>query len=384
MGDKRVVYPLYILNCPTFSKKFWSMAEQLITSMTSYFEAGNTVPVLVGTDSREIKELVERVARHFHFPVDVAINGNADILSSAGKYAELICRDRITECRFDVVTSKIFAMLHVGEEYDRLVVDIDTLWFGKVPWEHFENNGMCMFEPKEWEHPLSITVGQILYYRSKYMAKTDVPVYCQALADADPRWKILPQIAGMPWPNSGMLYITSEFTRDMYIPELSSPVMPLLSVEDETPLVSLLLNGGKLETEIRMNVPVAFTDISMVPDLLHPSDIICAHYHRMPKPDTFDITYAGVVRHPTLHDKYSLAFLEDSIASGQYGSMSGILWCYVWRFYFSLAAAIYRNGDDTPVYKPKFWSDILDSYCQSRQTWLDSREGQETISGLML
>jgi hypothetical protein len=300
------------------------------------------------------------------------------------KHAEAICKDRIEECRFDVVASKIFALLQVGAEYDRLVVDIDTLWFGKVPWNRLGDKGMTMFAPPQWKHPLSITVGQMIYYRSKYLAKTSIDDYCRSLVAADERWKTLPLISSLPWPNSGVLYITSEFTVDRYVPELDNPAMQLLSVEDETPLVSLLLKGGGYETGIGMNVPVAFTDITMEPDLLHPNGIICAHFHRAPKPETFDITYGGVMRRPDLHECYSLDFLKDSIASGQYGSMSGILWCYVWRYYFSYAAGLYRNGKETPVYKPEFWKVIIDGYCKSRQIWLDSIEGQKSMLRIAL
>lgn len=109
MADKRVVYPIYMLDAPVFGKKFWSMMDQLITSMTSYFVAGNTVPVLVGTDSTEVKTIVERVARHYGYPIDVVRERPYAITEIAGKYAEPICRNRITECRLDVVTSKIYS-----------------------------------------------------------------------------------------------------------------------------------------------------------------------------------------------------------------------------------------------------------------------------------
>lgn len=51
-------------------------------------------------------------------------------------------------------------------------------------------------------------------------------------------------IAKLPWPNSGILFMTSEFTKEKYIPELDNPALGMLSVEDETPLVSLLLKGA--------------------------------------------------------------------------------------------------------------------------------------------
>lgn len=387
MPDKRVVFPLYMLDAPRYGKRFWSMVDQLITSMTSYFRAGNMVPVIVGTDSDDVKAIVGQVARHFNYPVDVTVNGNSEIMGTAGRFAEAICRDRMDECRFDVVTSKIFAMLNVGSEYDRLVVDIDTLWFGKVPWEQFGNSsskGMTMFAPPQWKHPLSITVGQMLYYRSRFLANTSLEEYCRKLVSVDERWKVVPLISSLPWPNSGVIYMTSEFTRERYAKELDNPAMPLLSVEDETPLVSLLLAGGGYETRIGMNVPVAFTDITMEEDPLHPAGVICAHFHRSPKPDTFNVTYGGVLRHPDLHDGRSLDFLKDSIASGQYGSMSGILWCYVWRYYFSIASRIYRNGDEVPVYGQDFWEGILECYRKSRQIWLDGIEGQKAMLGFKL
>lgn len=263
MADKRVVYPIYMLDSPVFGKKFWSMMDQLITSMTSYFVAGNTVPVLVGTDSTEVKTIVERVARYYGYPIDVVRERPYAITEIAGKYADPICRNRITECRLDVVTSKIYTMLKVGAEYDRLVVDIDTLWFKPIPWEQFENSGMAMFCPDQWKHPLSVTIGQMVHFRSKYMEKVSIQEYYSKLSDLDPAWRTLPLIATLPWPNSGILFMTSEFTKEKYIPELDNPALGMLSVEDETPLVSLLLKGGKYFTDIQMNVPVAFTDITM-------------------------------------------------------------------------------------------------------------------------
>lgn len=380
MADKRVVYPIYMLDAPVFGKKFWSMMDQLITSMTSYFVAGNTVPVLVGTDSTEVKAIVEQVARHYGYPVDVVRERPSVIAETAGKYAEPICRNRISECRLDVVTSKIYTMLKVGVEYDRLVVDIDTLWFKPVPWEQFENSGMAMFCPDQWKHLMSVTIGQMVHFRSKYMEKLSIQEYYSKLSNLDPAWRTLPLIATFPWPNSGILFMTSEFTKEKYIPELDNPALGMLSVEDETPLVSLLLKGGKYFTDIQMNVPVAFTDITMEKDILHPEGIICAHYHRTPKPDAFDITYSGVVKHPALHEPYDLVFIRDSIACSQYGSMSGILWCYVWRYYFSYAAAQYRNGEETPVYKQDFWAGIIKTYYENRQVWLESRETEKILT----
>ena len=87
-----------------------------------------------------------------------------------------------------------------------------------------------------------------------------------------------------------------------------------------------------------------------------------------------------MVKHPTLHEPYDLVFIRDSIACGQYGSMSGILWCYVWRYYFSYAAAQYRNGEETPVYKQDFWAGIIKSYYKNRQVWLDSRETEKILT----
>jgi hypothetical protein len=382
MADKRVVYPIYMLDSPVFGKKFWSLMDQLITSMTSYFEAGNTVPVIVGTDSFEVKRIVSMVGNAFGYPIDVVLAKYSDIHDVSGRFAESICRNRLDECRLDVVTSKIYAMLRLGAEYDRLVVDVDTLWFKKIPWERIEHNGFMMFMPPQWKHMLSITVGQILYYRSRFMAKKPLGDYIAELSTIDSVWKQLPAYANVPWPNSGIIYMTSEFTQDHYVNELDNPSMQLLSVEDETPLVSLLLKFGIRETGIQMNVPVAFTDISMESDLLHPSDIICAHYHRAPKPDAFDITYSGVMRHPMLHGPYSLDFLHDSIASGQYGTMSGILWCYVWRYYYSIACKLYRDGNDTPVYDRGFWKDIIEHFYESRGMWLDSVQAQRELGGL--
>jgi len=384
MAEKRVVYALYLLNEPRFSKRYWSMAEQLIASISSYFDAGNTVPVIVGTDSVEIRNIVSYVSDILQYPVEVVIARPSEMKELSARYAEPICRNRIDECRLDVVTSKIYAMLHLGVEYDRLMVDIDTTWFRKVPWDRFEHMDMVMFTPSQWKHPLSITVGQILYYRAKYMAKKPLPDYIDDLIRADPIWKRLPSYATVPWPNSGVFYIKSACTREQYVKELDNPALTILSVEDETPLVSLLLKGGVREVGLQMNVPVAFTDISMEDDLLHPGEIICAHYHRLPKPDMFDITYAGIVRHPALHEPYSLEYLHDSIASGQYGSMSGILWCYVWRYYYSIAAKLYRNGNDTPVYGPEFWKDIIERYYVNRRMWLDSIEGQRELQGIKL
>jgi len=163
MPERRVVYPIYILDAPAFGKRYWSMLDQLMTSLTSYFTAGNTVPVIVGTDSIDVKETVERVAGHHGYPVEVMHSKVADIRQVAGKYAETICRDRLEVCRPDVVASKIFVMLSLGVEYDRLIVDIDTLWFGRVPWDRFGDRGMYLFAPEQWRHPLSITIGQMIY-----------------------------------------------------------------------------------------------------------------------------------------------------------------------------------------------------------------------------
>lgn len=206
------------------------------------------------------------------------------------------------------------------------------------------------------------------------MPDVSIEQYCRRLVDADRRWRALPLISTLPWPNSGIVHMTSEFARERYAAELDNPALPILSVEDETPLVSLLLSGGGYETDIGLNVPVAFTDITMEPDLLHPHGIICAHFHTSLKPDSFDITYGGVMRHPELHERYSLAFLRDSMASGQYGSMSGILWCYVWRYYFSYSAAEYRNGEQTPVYRQEFWREILESYYKIQKLYKATRK----------
>ena len=384
MGEKRVVFPLYLLDEPKFSKKFWSMADQLITSISSYFEAGNDVPVMVGTDSFEVKRLVSEVSRVRKYPVEVVMATPSEIHGLASRYAEPICRNRIHECRIDVVTSKIYAMLRLGVEYDRLIADVDTVWFGRIPWDKFESDRMAMFIPPQWKHPLSITVGQILYYRSRYMSKISLEEYAGKLVHMDQSLKFLLDWSDDPWPNSGIVYMTSDFSQDRYANELGNPALSLLSVEDETPLVSLLGKGGTLHADIQMNVPVAFTDISMEPDILHPDGIICAHYHRSPKPVSFDITYGGVMRHPALHEPYSLDYLHDSLGCGQYGSMSGILWCYVWRYFYSLSCKLYRNGNDAPVYDCAFWKGIIEGYYKSRQIWMDSVDAQRQLRGMTI
>ena len=378
MADKRVVYPIYMLDASVFSKKFWSMMEQLVTSMTSYFESGNKVPVIVGTDSIEGKMIVERLATHYGYPVTVVMENPSVIKEVAGKYAEAICSN-LNGGRIEVVTSKIYALLKLGAEYDRLIVDIDTLWFKEIPWEQFENDGMAMFCPDQWKHPLSITIGQMVHFRCKSSDISDLSSFYSKLTDLDPDLRALPLISNFPWPNSGILFMTSEFTREKYVHELDNPALQLFSVEDEAPLFSLLLKGGKYYTNIQMNVPVTFTDITMEKDVLHPEGVVCAHFHRAPKPSSFDITYSGVIRHPVLHEPYSLMFFTDSMAAGQYGTMSGILWCYVWRYYYSFACAQYRRGNETPIYKPDFWEGVIKTYYESRQMWLDSKETEQKL-----
>lgn len=380
MAEKRVVYPLYLFDVQAYSKKFWSMVDQLITSMASYFDAGNTVPIIVGTDSVDVKHVVERVSHNYGYSVTVIHTSSSAVQECGGKYAASICGESGEGGRLNVVTSKIFAMLMLAPEYDRLMVDIDTLWFKPIPWERFENDEFVMFAPEQWKHPLSITIGQVMHLRGKAVSADTIGSFYSELCSLDPAYRALPLISTLPWPNSGVFYTTSACAAEKYLPELNNPVFNLLSVEDEGPLLGLLLKGGKYYTDIQMNVPVAFTDITMENDVLHPNGVVCAHFHRLPKPDGFDITYSGVIRHPNLHEPYNLSFFDNSMASGQYGSMSGILWCYVWRYYFSIACYQYRNGNDTPIYKPDFWKKVIQTYYENRQLWLDSKETEKMLT----
>ena len=380
MADKRVVYSAYMMSASAYSSQYWDMLAQLVTSITSYFVSGNTVPVIVSTDSPQIARTIRSIADRRDYDVDVVLPSQ-DMWDDARKHAETIGSRQDTVSRSDVTTSKLLTMLHVGTEYDRLIVDIDTLWFRHVPWAEFENDGMCMFLPKQWDNPLSFKQGQMIFYRADEIGHTSFSNYILDLVKKEPAMEGMAELFLEPWPNSGVLYITSEFLKEKYIPELDNPVLPMLSVEDETPLYVLLFKGGKCNRDIQMNVPVAFTDITQESDVLHPGEIICAHFHRRPKPSRFDITYSGVIRHAELHNAHSLDYAMDSMSAGQYGSMSGILWTYVWHYYYAKDISLYRNGGETPVYKPEFWEKIIGTYYETRDRWNASMDVLRVLGG---
>ena len=382
----RVVLPVFLGDNEVWNKAGYSMVSQLMTAISSYFINGNTVPIIVATDSQEVMGYVNHVASKKEWPISVSICYPSDIEESTREYVNGFINSHAVDCnlcRPNVVAAKMYTMLSVGTEYDRLIVDIDTLFFKQVPWEQFDGLGFAMFQPKEWYHPYSITTRQAMYYRAKDMMHMTITEYIDFIQRKFPIWKHRVKFS-QPWPNSGVMFITSDYTNTKYRDVLKYDVMYNIASEDESPLF-LLQNSKDVEDSTRIisdlgiNVPVGFTDITKAKDLLHPDDIIVAHYHRTPKPCEFNLTYHGVIQAPNLHQPYYFGYLADGIACGQYGSLSGILWCYVWRYYYSITAQLWDNGDIHPIYEPSFWKNILYTYYSSRNDWNESLAKTESI-----
>lgn len=382
----RVVLPVFLGDNEVWNKAGYSLVSQLMTAISSYFINGNTVPIIVATDSQDVMGYVNFVAAKKEWPISVSICYPSDIEDATREYVDGFVRVHAVDCKLcrpNVIAAKMYTMLTVGVEYDRLITDIDTLFLGQIPWEKFTDTGFAMFQPKEWWHPFSINIRQVLYYRAKNMLHMTIKEYIEHLQKHFPDWKHRVKFND-PWPNSGIIFITSEYTKTHYTNVLKYDAIYTLATEDESPLY-LLQNSKTTEkdtriiTDLGINVPVGFTDITKAKDLLHPDDIIVAHYHRTPKPCEFNITYHGVLQAPNLHNPYFFGYIADGIASGQYGSLSGILWCYVWRYYYSITAQLWDNGDIHPIYEPNFWKNILYTYYSSRNDWDESLEKTESI-----
>lgn len=376
MPEKRVVYPVFTGAVGT-QEDAWSIVMQAMTSVTSYFDAYNEVPVIVATDDEGVEAVFKRVAAHKKWPLTVERHAEDDVRKMVSDYVNEADR----KSRADVTRVKIYTMLHVAKGFDRLIVDADTLFFRVVRWHEFDGKDFLMFRPSEWDHPLSITVRQMLYFCWRETNIDTFEEYLEQLIAAHPHWGGKISLDG-PWPNSGVIYMTDSFRKLGYMKALNNLDRKLLQVEDEgvyfNYLNTVLPDGShgmdKSLSDDKLNVPVAFTDISMENHPTKPYRIIIAHFHQAPKPDKFEISYSGVVKPLVTHKAWSLAYDRVSMAGLQCGTMSGILWTYVWHFFFSLTARLYRNGNEIPVYPPETWLKIINTYLISRNSWFLSRK----------
>lgn len=385
MSETRVVYPVFGGNRGIAS--IWQMLAQAVTSITSYFYSGNDVPVIVATDDDTVARVVRNVSTMMRYDVTVEMHSTSDIVD---RMSGVDIADTATN-RADVTRYKMFAAMEAGAGYDRLIVDADTLFLDKVPWHRFSHMQLAMFRPDEWNHPLSVTVRQILYM--KWMdsgASGTFADYVGRLYDAHPAWGRRIAVDG-PWPNSGAMFMTDAFRTGAYMEAVRTMDIGLLRVEDEGVLFNYLnsvlpgsgMRGSdiSLTSSIPLNVPVAFTDLAAMEDPLHPvcstgERIVLAHFHRAPKPTQFSIAYDGTVCPPALHNAWFLDYSADSIASLQYGTMSGILWTYLWHYFFSMNAPMYLNGKVMPLYPAQTWRKNIDSFVETRKTWQNARKAE--------
>ena len=381
MPAKRVVYPLFTGGIDMRQKnRYIALAA---SSIASYFQAGNDVPVIVAANDDMSAGVMKFLADQMKYDLTVEIHPAEEVAEFSRQNAQGVGPDN----RTSVTGAKLYAMQRVAEGYDRLIVDADTLFFSRIPWNKFDHSEFAMFVPAEWENPLSVTVNQILYFRWKLTKIPTFGEYVKKLVDAHPHWGGRISMTGSaPWPNSGIVYMTDWFRKGPYMEATRTLNRDLLPVEDEGILFNYMNtrlddNTFGYETSlfrnVAMNIPVAFSDMAKQSDPFHPVDfygnpIVAAHFHLRPKPVDFEISYQGVVRPPVVQSAWSLDFARDSIGTGQYGTMSGIIWTYVWQYFNSMTIAKYRNGDVVAIHPSETWKGIVETFVKSRKAWFEA------------
>ena len=391
MSEKRLVIPVLIGSSETITDEKGAIIDQAFTSLNSYFLNGNEVPAIVVTDSPIVKKLVDKVAAKTKFDITADFHDTRDIVATSIRWPIPEWAKGNNYTRPFVTYSKLFTLLSTGSGYDRLVCDADTLFFDIVPWDKFDQTGFAAFQPKQWEHPHSITVKEMLFWRYRWLDKCPgVPKrsfkeYMEALVAAHPGWqgKVM---YDQPWINSGMYYITEDYRNKELVDAMTSVNYDLLYVEDETPLFSALNEKtadfgkkAKLFTDIGMNVPVGYTDITDDANVLAPQGVIAAHYHKSPKPHTFAVNYKGQVIYNQPKDPWVIDYNTEHSATDQYWSLNGKLWTFLWLYYYSMVAQHYKKPSDWYWHPPMKYKESLENYMITRDSSLIWKDAVETF-----